>query len=393
MKKLLPLIVVFLFLISCNTRKQVEKHVNSGNYNYAITKALNKLKTNKNKKRKRDYVLMLRDAFHKAANRDLNTINHLKKDNNPELYKKIHELYLDLNSRQESIKPVLPLVINNKVVSFKFNDYTNSIINSRNKASNYLYNKGLDLTNLSDKHQIRESYRVFKYIESINPNYRRTRSLIESAHRRGTAHVKVSIENNTQQIIPKRLEDDLLNFNTYGLNQFWIAYHANSNNNIDYDYAMKLKLKRINISPEHVREQEIIREKEIVDGWEYQLDSKGNVAKDSLGNDIKVDKIVFIRAYLSELTQIKSTQIIADVVYEDIKSNQLLDTFTINSEFIFENIFAALRGGDERALNAEDVRIMNNPRVPFPSNEQMVFDTGEDLKIKLKNIISSFKIR
>jgi hypothetical protein len=26
--------------------------------------------------------------------------------------------------------------------------------------------------------------------------------------------------------------------------------------------------------------------------------------------------------------------------------------------------------------------------VPFPSNEQMVYDTGEDLKIKLKDIIS-----
>jgi hypothetical protein len=31
--------------------------------------------------------------------------------------------------------------------------------------------------------------------------------------------------------------------------------------------------------------------------------------------------------------------------------------------------------------------------VPFPSNEQMVYDTGEDLKLKLKDIIKSYTIR
>jgi hypothetical protein len=31
--------------------------------------------------------------------------------------------------------------------------------------------------------------------------------------------------------------------------------------------------------------------------------------------------------------------------------------------------------------------------VPFPNNEQMVFDTGEDLKARVKNIIVSNKFR
>jgi len=135
-----------------------------------------------------------------------------------------------------------------------------------------------------------------------------------------------------------------------------------------------------------------LRKKEIIDGWEYQLDSDGNVAKDSLGNDIKIDKIVEVKCRFFEFEQFKSSQVIAEVAYIDLKSNLLIETFPIESGFVFENFYARIRG-DKRALNAEDRKILRNSRVPFPSNEQMVYDTGEDLKLKLKDIINSFHIR
>ena len=134
-----------------------------------------------------------------------------------------------------------------------------------------------------------------------------------------------------------------------------------------------------------------MREKEIKDGWEYKLDGDSNVMKDSLGNDIKVDKLVHLKARYLESHQTKSTQIIADVVYLDLQSNQVLDRFTIDSGFVFENIFGSFRG-DKRALTREDKDIINNKIIPFPSNEQMVFDTGEDLKFKLKKIINSYRL-
>lgn len=392
MKKLIPLTFLVLCLFACSAKKQVEQAVNSGNYDQAIITALNKLKTNKNKKRKGDYALMLQDAFHKSVERDLNKIERFKKDKNPELYRNIYESYVDLNARQESIKPILPLVVNGKKIAFKFNNYNNDIVESREELSNYLYEKGLDLLERDDKHIIREAYNTLDYLEGINPNYEDTRELLEEAHQRGTAYVSVTIANQTQQIIPQQLEVDLLNFDTYGLNKFWTVYHANMIKDVVYDYSMQLQLKRINISPEHVKERVIVREKEIVDGWEYQLDTNGNVAKDSLGNDIKIDKIVTVKARYKEFTQTKSTQVIADVVYVDLKSKTLLDTFTIDSEFVFQNLFASVRG-DRRALKSSDVTTLRNKRIPFPTNEQMVYDTGEDLKFKLKNIINSYNFR
>lgn len=389
MKKLLLLSIVLSLFISCSGRKQVEKALNSGNYDQAINDALKKLETNKDKKRKQDYAFMLQDAYYKVVERDLNDISHLKKDNNPELYQNIYEIYSDLNARQEAIKPILPLTINGKNLKFKFNDYSNEIVEWREKTSDYLYEKGLKLLDSENKNNIREAYSTYEYIESINPNYDDTRELMEEAYQKGLDYVIVSIENRTHQIIPRRLEEDLLNFDTYGLNKFWTAYHSNMDNNIKYDYTMQLQLKQINISPEQINEREFLRKREIVDGWEYQLDGNGNVAKDSLGNDIKIDKIVEVRARFFEVVQIKSSQIIADVVYADLNTNQLIKTFPIDSGFVFENVFGSYRG-DKRALTREDIDLTRNYRVPFPSNEQMVYDTGEDLKLQLKNIINRF---
>lgn len=391
MKRILLLLVLCSFCIACSGRREVEKSVNSGNYDLAINTALKKLRTNKSAKRKRDVVLMLQDAYYKAEDRDLSTIAHLKKDSNPELLREIYERYLDLNARQEAIKPILPLRVNGKEITFKFNNYSNAIIESRENLSDYLYEKGIELLESDNKFTIREAYNTLEYLERINPNYEDTRELLKEAHQRGTHYILVSIHNDTEQMIPKRLEDDLLNFDTYGLNKFWSVYHANKINEVNYDYAMHLNLKRINISPEQIKEREYIREKDVKDGWEYQLDSNGNVAKDSLGNDIKVDKIIRVKCKVLEIAQIKSSQVIADVVYLDLASQQPLDSFPIDSNFIFENVFARMRG-DKRALNKDDRAILNNRRVPFPSNEQMVYDTGEDLKYQLKDIINSYRI-
>jgi hypothetical protein len=187
------------------------------------------------------------------------------------------------------------------------------------------------------------------------------------------------------------LEDDLLNFDTYGLNKFWSEYHSNTQKDIEYDYAIELQLKNINVSPERINEREFVRKRQVVDGWKYKLDANGNVLKDSLGNDIKIDKIITVKCRYAEFNQTKSTQVVANVEFSDLKSNRLLESFPIASEFIFENLYAIARG-DKRALNDQDRDILRNERVYFPSDEEMVYETGEDLKLKLQDIINSYNI-
>ncbi|MCT4630005.1 hypothetical protein [Winogradskyella sp.] len=391
MKKSLLLLVLVSVLVSCSAKKQIEEAISHGNYDHAISEALRKLENNKDKKRKQAYVVMLKDAYDKVLTEDLTQIAHLKQDGNPELYKTIYESYADLEARQNAIKRILPLKINGKLITFKFNNYSNALVEYRYKTSDYLMDKGLDLLDTEEKFNAREAYNLFDYVNNINPNFENVIALMQEAHIKGMDYVNVSIKNETHQIMPERLENELLDFNTYGLNQFWTTYHVVADNNIDYDFAMELQLKQINISPERINERQLLREKEIVDGWEYLLDDNGNVAKDSLGNDIKVDKIVNVRARFFEVLQTKSAQVIADVVYKDLKQNQVIDAFTIDSGFTFENIFGHYRG-DRRALNRDDKNLLRHRQVRFPSDEQMVYDSGEDLKLQLKDIINSYRL-
>lgn len=391
MKKTLLLFVLVSVLVSCSAKKQMQNAISTGNYDQAITKALQKLKNNKDKKRKQLYVVMLKDAYYKILEQDLQRINHLKKDGNPEHYKTIYESYVDLEARQNAIKRVLPLQINGKTVELKFNDYSNAIVDYRYKTSDYLIDKGLALLDDGNKYDARAAHHIFKYIEGINPNFEDTRSLMVEAHKKGMDYVKVAVENETLQMIPQQLENELLDFNTYGLQQFWTTYHANADSTIDYDYTVKLKLKQINISPERINERQFLRERDIVDGWEYLLDDNGNVAKDSLGNDIKVDKIITARARFFEVLQTKSAQVIANVVFTDLKENQVLDNFTIDSGFVFENVFGYFRG-DRRALNRADRQVLRQDEVLFPSDVQMVLDTGDDLKLQFKSILQDYRL-
>jgi hypothetical protein len=124
------------------------------------------------------------------------------------------------------------------------------------------------------------------YLQEISPNYRDVRQKTDEAYLKGLDYVIVQIFNNTDKIIPVRLEEELLNFNTYGLNNLWTEYHTNKLADLDYDYQMEVSFQDINISPEQINEKQIIKERQVKDGFTYVKDQRGNVIKDSLGNKI-----------------------------------------------------------------------------------------------------------
>lgn len=394
MKKQLLVILSFLVLISCSSIKNTQEAISTGNYDRAIDIAINNLKRNKTKKGNQPYVLMLEEAFVKATLRDLERISYLKKDQNPENLENIFVLYQNLKNRQERIKPLLPLSILSKGrnANFKFSNYNDEIIASKNKLSDYLYRKVKIIFNTNNKLNYRTAYNDLEYIEKINPNFKDVRNLMTIAHNRGLDFVIVSMKNQTQKVIPKRLQQDLLNFDTYGLNDFWTVYHGNKDLNIKYDFGLELNLREIQVSPEQLREKEIIREKEVKDGFTYLLNDKGDQVLDKEGNKIKIDKMVRVRCELYQFTQLKSAKVIGQVKYVDLYSRQTIETYPIASEFIFQHIYANYRG-DKRALESSYLDLIRLRTVPFPTSEQMIYDAGQDLKDRLKLIITQNNFR
>lgn len=393
MKKVFSFFLLSILFISCSNVKKTQKAINYGNYNEAINIAIKNLRVNKTKKGNQSYVLLLEDAFAKAVTRDKERINFLKKDGNATNLESIYNLYTQLNNRQEKIKPLLPLKIIDKDrnAEFKFEDYSSDIVTAKNNLSEYLYNNAKNkLKTSQSKIDFRNIFDDLNYLSKINPNYKNTNSLLEEAHYKGTDFVFVSLENKTNKVIPKRLENDLLNFNTYKLNNLWTIYNTVKQPQQPYDYLLKISFKEINISPEELHEKVIIQEKQIKDGWQYLVDNNGNEVKDSLGNTIKVDKFKTIRSKVHKYSQFKSVQVVGQIDYFDLATNQLVKSFPLASEFVFENHFATFLG-NKKAINKSNLDFLRNKRIPFPSNEQMIYDSGENLKKKIKYIIHRLK--
>ncbi len=392
MKKI-TLLALSLIIVACGSGN-VEKLISSGNFDHAINKSISKLSSNKNAKGKQEYVYLLQEAYAKANERDLTQINYLMKEANASNFEQVYNLYLGLQTRQDKVRRVLPLKLLNTgtYAVFKMDDYSDEIIASKNGLSSYLYANSMKLLESNNKMDIRQAYDDLLYLDQLNPNFNDVRKKIDEAQFRGTDFVHVYTKNETNMIIPVRLQDDLLNFGTYGLNDKWTVYHNNKQKNINYDFGMLVNFRQINISPEQVKEKEFVREKQVKDGTKTLLDSNGNAVKDSLGNPIKVDKFKTIRVNIYEFRQFKSVQVTAKVDYIDYRNNQLIESFPLASEFLFENIYSTFNG-DKNACEPDYYQYFDRRAVPFPSNEQMVFDSGEDLKLKLKDIITRNRFR
>lgn len=381
---------MLFFLISCGGVKKTQEALNTGNYGNAINTALKNIAENKTKKSNQPYIQMLEEAYKKNTERELQEIAFLKKDNNPANHEIIFNGYQNLKSIQERIKPLLPLKLydENRDARFSFKDYDEEIIKSKRELSDYLYSNATALLNTGRyKEDFRKAFDQFSYLNDINPNYKDTQLKLEEAHDKGLDYVQVVMINDSEQIVPNRLEQDLLNFNTYGLNDLWTVYHTNALENIKYDYEMQVAFKNINISPEQVTEKQISKEKQIKDGYKYATNQDGEVLKDSLGNKIKIDKFKTVKCNFYQFTQLKSVEVVGNVSFLDLNSQQQINSYPLASQFVFNHVYAK-HNGDTNALEEDMVPLLQLSAVPFPSNEQMVYDAGEDLKAKLKGIVT-----
>lgn len=394
MKKITFIITFFVLLTSCDSVKQTQNNLTSGNYDAAIDISISNLRTNKDKKGKQDYIYLLEEAFAKAKERDLNTVSFLSKENNPANLEKIYNTYLALHDRQEKIKPLLPLKLikEGRNAIFPFDNYDDGIISSKNALSNYLYTNAKTLMLTKNKMNYRKVYDDLIYLDKINHNYKDIAKMIDETQLKGTDYVIVNTKNETDMIIPVQLQNDLLDFKSYNLNDKWTIYHSEKQKDITYDYRMLISFRSIVISPEQIKEREFTKERQVVDGQRKQVDANGKIVLDKQGKPIMIDNLINATVKINEVRQFKSCQITAKVDYFDNKSSQSLGSFPITSQFIFENIFASYKG-DSRAADDGYSPNFYNKAVPFPSSEQMVYDTGENLKAKINGVITNNQFR
>jgi hypothetical protein len=382
MKRIFTLFFIALIISSCHSTK---KMMVQGNYDGIIDKSIKSLIKNPDKE---EDAIQLDKAYTLANDRDYSRAKYLRQEGNPNNYDEMFALFEALKNRQERVKKVLPLQIGGNSVNYPYVDYDGQIIEAKKKAAEYYWGNGQKLMKLNTKDAYRQAFnelnRAQNYSGGIYPNADR---LIEEARLKGISRVVVDVDNRTQFRLPDDFEKQVLNFNTDGLNSDWVQYHfAVLDEQTKYDYVIKVVLHSVNISPDIKNDKDQMIKKDVYDGFNYALDAKGNVMKDTAGNDIKIPKYKTLTCTLIETVQEKSTNIQGEVEFVVLNPDQLLKKEPIGAETHFE--FKSARSvGDIGALSTEQAQECQVKAVPFPSDFEMIARTYDNLRLAVRDVI------
>ncbi|MCB9081428.1 MAG: hypothetical protein H6555_06915 [Lewinellaceae bacterium] len=368
-----------LFLASCAAP---DKLLETGNYDQAIEVALRKLAGKKNKKA--EYVKALEVAFAKVTSRDMDLAERLKNSGDPANWDRVYDIYRTIRKRQEAIEPLLPLADKEGLkANFRFVRTDELEREAKERAAAYCYDQGFEALEQArrydDRVAARNAYAQFEKTGRYFRDYRNVDELMAEARDLGTTFVLVDVQNRTRTLLPAGMEEELLRLSFGDLNQRWREYHAYPEKNRNYDYRVSMALYDIEVSPSAVREREYEERTEIEDGFDYVLDERGNVKKDTAGNDIKIPRTKVVLARVLEVHQQKSALIRGRLEFFDMDRNQIVDSRELNATSLFEN-YAATFKGDERALSKESRQRIGNRPLPFPDDGALILEAARQLR-------------
>jgi hypothetical protein len=384
MNRIIPIILTLTILLSgCgSSKKQLEK----GNYDAAIQKAVKQLRKDKTDAKQID---ILEQAFKVANEQDNERVRMLKMEAKANNWDQIYLVYKALNDRQSLVRTVTPLNMKGRSVDFPYVDYMPEMINAKQKAADFYYAHGNELMKSGIKESYRQAFAEFVRAKEYVGDYEGIDSKIQEAKIQGMSRVFISIQNSSILKFPKEFEDDLLALDLPRLNSEWVEYHTqNLNDNIQYDYFVNVNVRNVAVSPDQSQHLDSVIKRDIEDGYSYVLDKKGNVMRDSVGNDIKQKKYKTVQCALVETIQTKACRIDGDVEVIQVNPNKVVKKDPIGARSDFENISSRALG-DLQALNAKQLERTKTSIVPFPSDIEMIMRCSQSLKLAIRGMIQN----
>lgn len=386
MNKIATFLILITFIWFANSCTSARKHYIRGEYDRAIAKATKKIRKKPSNVKMVDILVK---SFQIANKQDRDQINLLKLEGSPDKWETVFALYNQLRNRQNLVKTIPRLKQSNgQLFMVETINYDEEIVNAKNNAAEYNYTKGVTVLKRNTRESGREAYMYFQNVKQYFRDYKDIDAKIQEALAMGTSYVVFKMDNKSGMIMPKQFEEELLKISMSHLNRQWLQYHTQPLDNFNYDFSIIFTLRSIDVSPEGLKEVHFTETKEIPDGFNYVLDAKGNVKKDSLGNDIKVPKFKTISCKIVETQQRKASKITGTLDFYDNNTNQLIKTEPLLAESIFEN-FSAIAIGDIEALKPETKKKLNTRPLPFPSNPDMIMQCNAALKNATQGFINA----
>jgi hypothetical protein len=372
-----------IILSGCGSSK---KQLQKGNYDAAIVKSVKQLRKDP---KDAEQIEILSQSYLNANEQDNERVRFLKAEGRPDAWDEIYLVYKALNDRQSLVRTVTPLNINGRTVDFPYVDYVMEMVTAKRRAADYYYAHGTELMKNGIKESCRQAYYEFIRAKQYVGDYEGIEGKIQEAKYLGMSRVLVSVRNSSAFRFPKEFEDDLLALDLPSLNSEWVEYYTrNLNTNTQYDYYVNVSIKNILVSPDKTMQRDSVIKRDVEDGFFYVLDKRGNVMKDSLGNDIRQKKYKTLQCALVESIQSKVCNIDGDVEVIQMNPEKVIKKDPIGAQSDFEHISSRALG-DLKALNTKQLERTKTARIPFPTDIEMVVRCSESLKKAIRGAIQN----
>jgi hypothetical protein len=384
MKRIVSALFIMAIILSgCgSSKKQLEK----GNYDAAIDKAVRQLRKDP---RDAKQISTLDRSYKIINEQDNERIRFLKMENKPANWDEIYQVNRRMSDRQALVRSVMPLSLNGKTIEYPYVDYMPEMIAAKRKSADFYYAHGNELMKNQLKESYRQAYYEFVRAKEYVGDYEGIDNKINDSKYLGLSRVLISLQNRSILKFTQDFEEELLSLDLPRLNSEWVEYHTqNLDANTQYDYIVNVNVRNIIVSPDQTMQRDSVIKKEVEDGFNYQLDKKGNVMKDSLGNDIKTKKYKALQCALIETIQSKACQINGDIEVVQINPDKVLKKDPLGAQSNFENISARALG-DIQALSQAQIEKTKSKAVPFPSDMEMVLRCSDALKQAINGAIQN----
>jgi len=382
MKKIyLLLFVSVLLLAGCGSSK---KQLESGNYDAAIDKAVKALRKDSDSPKD---IESLERAMKIVTERDNERIRYLKMEGRPDAYDEIYMIYKNMSDRQALVRTVTPLDFNGRTVQFPYVDYMQEMVIAKKKAADFYYAHGQELMKNGTKESYRQAYAEFVRAQEYVGDYEGIDQMLQESRYLGISRVYIAVANYSIIKFPQEFEKDLLALDLPRLNSEWVEYHTTIlNEETQFDYIVNVNIRSVGVSPDRQFQRDSLIKKTVEDGFDYVKDERGNVKKDSLGNDIKVVKFKNLQCALIQTVQVKECVIQGDVEVISTNPEKIVKKDPIGATSNFEHI-SARAIGDVNALSTKQKAMLQSQVVEYPTDLEMVVMCSENLKNAIRGLI------
>ncbi|MEZ4997351.1 MAG: hypothetical protein R2758_07800 [Bacteroidales bacterium] len=377
------LFVAALLLSGCGSSK---KQLEIGNYDAAINKAVAELRKKPDSSKD---IETLERAMNIALEQDNERIRYLKLEGLTNAWDEIYLIYRKMNDRQAAVRTVTPIRYEGRTIEWPYVDYMQEMVTAKKNAADFYYAHGQELMKNNTKEAYRQAYAEFARAREYAGDYPDIDQMMQDSRYLGISRAYVTIKNYSVIKFPDDFVQDLLALDLPRLNSEWVEYYtAMPNEDTQIDYLINVNLRNVAVSPDRQFQRDTLVKATVEDGFRYVLDARGNVRKDSLGNDIKEKKFKEIQCALIQTIQVKECVIQGDVEMMSLYPERTIKKEPIGARSDFEHI-SARAIGDTEALTAEQKRMIQSKPVEFPMDIDMVIMCSENLKNAIRGFMEA----